>query len=84
MYYTCLEWGCSLCNQTTLITDWLVSGINGRGQSDIRSVRPFHISDLSNLISVRLIYAHINLDQQIAANEDGLKTIVLHLHVYLI
>lgn len=73
VYYTCLEWGCSLCNQTTLITDWLVSGINGRGQSDIRSVRPFNISDRSNLISLCLIYAHIYLDQQIAANKKCLK-----------
>lgn len=30
VYCTCLEWGCFLCNQTTLITDWLVSGREGQ------------------------------------------------------
>lgn len=26
-YRTCLAWGCSLCNQTTTVTDWLVKAI---------------------------------------------------------
>lgn len=67
MYYTCLEWGCSLCNQTTLITGWLVSGINWRGQSEIRSVWPFHITD-----SFCFRY-DFDLDSRPAVNEKWLK-----------
>lgn len=37
VYNTCLEWGCSLCNQTTLITKWLVAGIR-RGRQSAHSV----------------------------------------------
>lgn len=33
VYNTCLEWGCSLCNQTRMITKWLVAGIRTGRQS---------------------------------------------------
>ncbi len=53
----------------------------GGGQSDIRSVRPFHIIWPIQSNFSALDYAHINWPAD-AANEDGLKTIVLHLHMF--
>lgn len=38
VYNTCLEWGCSLCNQTTSITKWLVAGTRRGRQSRCRNV----------------------------------------------